>query len=89
MFLWTIKATVVSLMLIALLHYIYNYAIVAFTSPAVKDLVERPKEEYETMMKTIQKEVAAPGAPEEVDMKSQLKEFLAGEMEARSSAKLG
>ena len=89
MLLWTIKAVIVSLMLIAFLHYIYNTAVDAFTSPAVKDMVQRPKDEYESIMKTINKEPPAQPKKEEpqVDMRSQLETFLVGQLDGRGLRK--
>ena len=79
MIVWTIKAVILSLILIGTLHYIYNYAVDTFTTPAVKDMVDRPKKEYEDIMRTVNK---APEKPvkQESDMKSQLQSFLQEEI---------
>ena len=48
-----LKTIVISLLLIALLHYSYNYLQETLTVPKVKDLVNRPKEKYDSIMKVV------------------------------------
>lgn len=48
-----LKTIIVSLLLIALLHYSYNYLQETLTVPKVKDLVNRPKEKYDSIMKVV------------------------------------
>ena len=79
MIVWTIKAVILSLILIGSLHYIYNYAVNAFTTPAVKDMVNRPKKEYEDIMRTVNKVPEKP-VEQESDMKSELQSFLQEEI---------
>ena len=48
-----IKITIISLMLIFLIHYLYYFLLKSFTRPNVADLVEKPKKDYETIFNTI------------------------------------
>ena len=79
MIVWTIKAVILSLILIGTLHYIYNYAVDTFTTPSVKDMVDRPRKEYEDIMRTVNKVPEKQVKPEN-DMKSQLQSFLQEEI---------
>lgn len=48
-----LKTVFISLLLIVLLHYSYNYLQDTLTVPKVKDLVDRPKEKYDSIMKVV------------------------------------
>jgi hypothetical protein len=50
---WTCKISLLSLLLIFLLHYLYTFFLHNLTSPKIKDLVNRPKEQYENMFNSI------------------------------------
>jgi len=43
----------ISIIFVGLLHYSYNYLLDTLTEPKVKDLVNRPKEKYESIMKVV------------------------------------
>jgi hypothetical protein len=43
---WTVQWTVISLVLIILLHYLYSFFIDTLTVPKVKDLIHNPTERY-------------------------------------------
>ena len=48
-----IKITIISLMLIFLIHYLYYFLLQSFTRPNIADLVEKPKKDYEKIFNTI------------------------------------
>ena len=50
---YILKIIVVSIIFVGLLHYSYNYLLDTLTEPKVKDLVNRPKEKYESIMKVV------------------------------------
>jgi len=50
---WTIKWIIISLTLIALLHYLYSFFKNALTIPKIRDLVNKPNESYNEIMNTI------------------------------------
>lgn len=87
MLLWVGKIALLSLMLIFLMHYLYSFFLQNLTTPKVKDLVNRPSEQYEGIMRSLKAEAPPPAAPREADqgsqgsrMKDELKSFLAQEM---------
>ena len=50
---WAIQTTVISLVIIFLVHSIYRYLKETLTVPKVKDLVNKPNEKYEEIYKII------------------------------------
>jgi hypothetical protein len=56
---WTIKWIIISLTLIALLHYLYSFFKNALTVPKIRDLVNKPNESYNEIMNTIKTSHAA------------------------------
>ena len=51
MIVWTLKQIIISFVLIALVHYIYDFLKNNLTSPKVKDLVNKPNEQYKEIYK--------------------------------------
>ena len=51
---WIIQVTIISLLLIFLLHYLYSFFKTTLTSPKLKDLVNKPQEKYNTIYNSIQ-----------------------------------
>ena len=49
MFFYTIKAICISLLLIALIHYLYSFFKDTLTVPKIKDLVNKPAKRYDEM----------------------------------------
>ena len=81
MLLWLIKVVLVSVLLIGLVHYAYDYMIRTFTRPKVRDMVQKPRDEYETIMKTIGKSHVQPksdasSVSDDGDMRAQLRKHL-------------
>ena len=50
---WIIKVTMVSLLFIFLLHYLYSFFKTTLTSPKLKDLVNKPQEKYNTIYNSL------------------------------------
>ena len=50
---WIIQISVISLILIALVHYLFTFFKTALTVPKVKDLVDKPKHQYEVLFNTV------------------------------------
>jgi hypothetical protein len=48
---WTIQVTAVSLCFIAVIHYLYIFFKTTLTVPKVKDLVNRPQQQYDELFK--------------------------------------
>jgi len=50
---WILKVTMISLLLIFLLHYLYSFFKSMLTSPKLKDLVNKPQEKYNTIYNSL------------------------------------
>ena len=51
MLLFILKNAIISIILIILLHYIYDYFKTNLTTPKVKDLVNKPQIQYDEIIK--------------------------------------
>lgn len=49
---WVIQQVAISLVVIILIHSIYNFLQLNLTTPKVRDLVNKPSKQYEEMYKT-------------------------------------
>ena len=54
MWYWIIKVSILSLVFIFLLHYLYSFFVSTLTVPKVKDLVTLPQEKYDKMFHSLQ-----------------------------------
>ena len=50
---WIIQMSIISFILIILIHYLYNFFKNNLTIPKVKDLVNKPQQQYETIFNSI------------------------------------
>lgn len=50
---WIIQITIVSIILVFLVHYLINFFKSTLTVPKIKDLVNTPAQKYETMLNVI------------------------------------
>lgn len=53
MLFWTIQITIISVVLICLVHYLINFFKSTLTVPKIKDLVNSPIQKYENMYSII------------------------------------
>ena len=53
---WSIQITVVSIILIFLVHHLINFFKSTLTVPKIKDLVNAPTQKYENMLNIIKKQ---------------------------------
>ena len=56
MWYWIIKVSILSLIFIFLLHYLYSFFVSTLTVPKVKDLVTLPQEKYNEMFHLLQQQ---------------------------------
>jgi len=56
MWYWIIKVSILSLVFIFLLHYLYSFFISTLTVPKVKDLVTLPQNKYNEMFDLLQQQ---------------------------------
>ena len=52
---WIIQITIISIVLIFLVHYLFNFFKSTLTVPKIKDLVNVPNKKYENMFNIISK----------------------------------
>jgi len=74
MIFWITKQIILSIILIAVIHYIYTFFKNNLTIPQVKDLINKPQKQYDEIYKTIKSENKS---GENQDMKDELKKYLA------------
>ena len=83
MLFWVAKISILSFLLIFLIHYLYSFFLQNLTTPKIKDLVNRPSEQYESIMTSLNKKTTQSNKKtisETSEMKDELKNFLAKEM---------
>ena len=56
MIFWSIKVTILSLILIFVFHNLYGFFKNTLTTPKIKDLVNKPQKRYDEIINTIKKE---------------------------------
>ena len=71
MFLWILQMTVISIVLIASIHYIFVFFKENLTIPKTKDLVNKPVQNYKKMLNIKEKMETNTDS-----MKSELKEYI-------------
>ena len=85
---WIIQMSIISLILIILVHYLFTFFKTNLTIPKVKDLVNKPMKQYEILFDTMKETTIKPVAPtidDTSNMKNELKNYL---KELSSSKKL-
>ena len=75
--LWfVIQQMLLSLILIAIVHYIYEFFKNNLTEPKIKDLVNKPKVKYEQIYKNVSSDSTYKSESSSSDMKSELQNYL-------------
>lgn len=92
---WAIQFTIISIILIFLVHHLINFFKSTLTVPKIKDLVNTPTQKYENMYNIIKQKSSHNSSdgssddytlidllpkPEEPTMKTELKNFLKKQM---------
>ena len=67
---WIFQMSVISLILIILLHYLFTFFKTNLTIPKVKDLVNKPQEQYEMLFNTIKNNPMAKNNSDGNDMQN-------------------
>lgn len=76
---WTLQWTIISLILIMLVHYLYSFFINTLTVPKVRDLINKPVERYnEILSHEPVKHISSPSPPsvDTTEMQAELRDFL-------------
>ena len=71
MLFWIIQQTIISVVLIISVHYIYIFFKNNLTIPKTKDLVNKPREQYKKIYSSLKK-----GKDDSKEMKNELKNYL-------------
>mgnify|MGYP001301608109 FL=1 len=71
----TIQWTIISLVLIVLVHYLYSFFIDTLTVPKVRDLINKPVERYNEILSMPSAPTSTPPLKQE-DMQQELKDFM-------------
>lgn len=82
--LWLIQVSVVSLIIIYVMHNLYSFFKDTLTVPKIKDMVKRPQQRYDTLFRELRNQVAeqanandnANDSSETDNMKNELKRYL-------------
>lgn len=78
---WIIQMSLLSLILIILVHYLYTFFKTNLTIPKVKDLVNKPQRQYDTLFDTMKESNIKPmsshvNEESSENMKDELKNYL-------------
>ena len=77
---WIIQISIISLILIILVHYLFTFFMTNLTIPKVKDLVNKPQQQYETLYNTMKEQPILKQKGNEnmtnENMKNELKNYL-------------
>jgi|TARA_R110002153_G_scaffold84076_1_gene210819 hypothetical protein len=74
---WIIQMSIISLILIILVHYLFTFFMTNLTIPKVKDLVNKPQQQYEVLYNTMREQPKPQNeSPDNESMKTELKNYL-------------
>ncbi len=74
---WIIQMSIISLILIILVHYLFTFFMTNLTIPKVKDLVNKPQQQYEVLYNTMREEPKSQNnSSDNESMKTELKNYL-------------
>lgn len=73
---WAVQWTIISLVLILLVHYLYSFFIDTLTVPKVKDLVNKPIQQYNDILSDIKNNSSSEPKIDTNEMQNELRDFL-------------
>ena len=74
-FFWIISQIVISIVIIASIHYIYNFFKQNLTVPKIKDLVKKPEQQYKNIYNSLSQSKKEK-EEKKINMKSELKNYI-------------
>jgi len=74
-FFWVISQIVISIVIIASIHYIYNFFKQNLTVPKIKDLVKKPEQQYKNIYNSLSQSKKEK-EEKKINMKSELKNYI-------------
>ena len=72
---WILSQIILSIIIIAIVHYIYVFFKDNLTVPKIKDLVKKPKQQYTSIYESLN-EAKKEKQEKEISMKSELKNYI-------------
>jgi cell shape-determining protein MreC len=76
MLIWILQQIIISLVVIALIHSIYNFLQSNLTTPKVRDLVNKPTKQYEEIYKSFKDKSNESNETNSSSMKNELQNYL-------------
>ena len=74
---WIIQMSIISLILIILVHYLFTFFKTNLTQPKIKDLVNKPQQQYEQLFDTMKETtIKSTENSSSENMKNELKNYL-------------
>lgn len=74
---WIIQMSIISLILIILVHYLFTFFKTNLTQPKIKDLVNKPQQQYEQLFDTMKETtIKSTESSSSENMKNELKNYL-------------
>mgnify|MGYP003347444266 CR=1 FL=1 len=73
---WTLQWTIISLILIMLIHYLYSFFINTLTVPKVRDLINKPTERYNEILSSEPNKTSETPNVDTNEMQAELRDFL-------------
>ena len=74
---WALQWTIISLILIMLVHYLYSFFINTLTVPKVRDLINKPTERYNEILSRDNTKIAdTQDVVDTSEMQAELRDFL-------------
>ena len=86
---WALQWTIISLILIMLVHYLYFFFINTLTVPKVRDLINKPTERYNEILSQESENPPEVPAVDTNEMQGELRDFLSNIKKDGSSEKGG
>ena len=82
-----LKQIIISFVLIALVHYIYDFLKNNLTNPKIKDLVNKPNEQYKEIYKSMSNQIKESKKEINTENKNQMKDELKKYLTSLNSSK--
>ena len=80
MFFWIFKWILLSFILIYLIHYLYTFLLNMFTIPKIRDLIHKPQEQYNELLKNYKQQqpiiITEQNNNNDEEMYSELKKYV-------------
>lgn len=86
---WALQWTIISLILIMLVHYLYSFFINTLTVPKVRDLINKPTERYNEILSRDTTKIKESPPVDATEMQAELRDFLSNIKKGNGPKDLG